>query len=177
MPENLLNSDTAKDSEISAYEEAALRHASACLRTEKAALRLITRAEQCSGGLARKLEKRGHDSSCVKAVIDRLLLLRLINDNRFAQLWLESRLRLARSPRCILISLCSKGIDRDDADAALKAVLDDDTEYAVLLRFVKKRAKKIKSGGGDVKRSLKHMLKNEGFSYAAIQRFLDEDQT
>jgi regulatory protein len=173
---NIINPGTAQGMEINAAEEAAFRLASACLRAEKAALRLIARAEQCTPGLARKLKKRGHESVCINAVISRLTELKLLDDRRFAQLWLESRLRLARSPRRLLSSLYSRGIDRDDAESALKAALDEDTEDALLSRFVKKHSRK--AGGNDdraVTRSLKYLLKSEGFSSAAIQKFFDEE--
>jgi regulatory protein len=141
------------------------------LRAEKTALRLIARAEQCTGGLTRKLERRGFDSACIGEIISKLTELKLLDDNRFARLWLESRLRLPRSPRRLLSSLCSRGIDHDDAQAALKNILDEDTESALLTRFAKKYSRKT---GGDP-RSLKYLLKNEGFSVAAIKRFFGEE--
>ena len=172
----IINPDTAGGMEINAAEEAAFRLASACLRAEKAALRLIARAEQCTPGLVRKLKKRGHESACINAVISRLTELKLLDDRRFAQLWLESRLRLARSPRRLLSSLCSRGIDRDDGESALKAALDEDTEHALLIRFVKRHSRKAAGNdNGAVTRSLKYLLKNEGFSSAAIQKFFDEE--
>ncbi|MDR1618170.1 MAG: regulatory protein RecX, partial [Treponema sp.] len=45
--------------EISAAGEEALRFAAACFRAERAALRLVARAEQTVRGLSRKLERRG----------------------------------------------------------------------------------------------------------------------
>jgi len=142
---------------------------SACQQT---ALRLIARAEQCSAGLRRKLEKRGFEPECINTVIEHLCTLNLIDDNRFAQLWLESKMRLARSPRRLLIALNSRGIDRDDAETAIKNVLDEETEYALLLRFVKKQTRK-KNTSEDAKRSLKYLLKNEGFSHSVTQRYFD----
>ena len=179
LPKELIDNYTenpieAAGKEIASYEEAAFRFASACLRAEKSALRLIARAEQCTFGLSRKLEKRGHEAACARAAITRLLELNLLNDNRFACLWLESRLRLAKSPRRLLVSLCGKGIDHDDAQAALKTVLDEETEFLILTRFVKKSARK--SGGkGESARALKYLLKSEGFSFRAIERFLGGD--
>jgi len=155
-------------------EETAFSHTSEDYpRAEKAALRLIARAEQCSAGLTRKLEKRKFDAACVNAVISRLLELKLLDDSRFARLWLESHIRHARSPRRLLSALCGRGIDHDDAEAALKNVLDEDTETAMLSRFVKKHAKKSGGGGEDVTRSLKYLLRSEGFSSSAIQKFLE----
>jgi regulatory protein len=141
------------------------------LRAEKAALRLIARAEQCSGGLTRKLEKRGFDSACISEVISKLTELKLLDDNRFSRLWLESRLRLPRSPRRLLISLCVRGIDHDDAQTALRNVLDEDTELALVKRFAKKYSRKAKGEP----HLLKHLLKNEGFSRSSINQFLGEE--
>jgi len=145
-------------------------------RAEKTALRLIARAEQCSGSLARKLEKRGHSASCAGAVISRLCETKLLDDSRFAQLWLESRMRLTRTPRRLLSSLCARGIDRDDAEAAIKFVFDDDAEYTLLERFVIKHSKKKrgKKKGEEDSRSLKYLLRNEGFSSKSIHRYLEE---
>jgi len=146
---------------------------------EKIALRLIARAEQCSAGLARKLEKRKCDPGAINEVISHLTEKKLIDDNRFACFWLQSRLRFARSPRRLLSSLCARGIDHDDAQNALKEVLNEETEDALLSRFVKKHARKISkkktSESEDDIRSLKFLLKGEGFSQAAIQKFCEDE--
>jgi len=141
------------------------------LRAEKTALRLIARAEQCTGGLTRKLERRGFDSACVSEVVSKLTELKLLDDNRFSRLWLESRLHLPRSPRRLLSSLCARGIAHDEAQTALKNALDEETELLLLARFAKKYSRKAK---GDP-RSLKYLLKNEGFSTTAIKRFFGEE--
>lgn len=144
------------------------------IRAEKTALRLIARAEQCSAGLARKLQKRKFSPACINTVISSLTELKLLDDKRFARLWLESRLRLTRSPRRLLSSLCGRGIDHDDAEAALKEVLDEETELAMLTRFAKKHLRKIGKKGEDEKRNLKFLLKNEGFSPQIIRQFFDD---
>ena len=162
--------------EISEVEENGLRFASACLRAEKAALRLIARAEQTTLGLTRKLEKRGHDSACVRGVISQLCESALLDDRRYARLWLDNRIsRQSSSPRRLLIALSARGIDRDDTAAALKEALDDDAEFLLLQRYVEKlqRKRNLNSDDGDL-RSLKYLLKSEGFSSLAIQRFLME---
>jgi len=146
------------------------------IKAEKTALRLIARAEQCSAGLARKLEKRKHEPAVIREVISKLTDLKLLNDSRFARLWLQSRLRFARSPRRLFTSLCARGIDRDEAQAALKEVLDDETEKTLLARFAKKYARKLRNQGEDVMRSLKFLLKGEGFSSAAIEEYLENEK-
>ena len=165
--------------ELNADEEESFRFASTCLRAEKTALRLIARAEQNVFRLSRKLEKRGFDSACARAVISRLSGLNLIDDRRYARMWLESRVsRQAASPRRLLGSLCARGIGRDDAEPALREILDEETELRLMERFAEKlrRKHKIDDTGGEAyaRRSLKFLLKNEGFSSAAIQRFLED---
>ncbi|MCL2067706.1 MAG: recombination regulator RecX [Treponema sp.] len=145
------------------------------MRAEKTALRLIARAEQCQAGLTRKLERRGYEPACVRAVISRLTEMQLVDDGRFARLWLESRSHLTRSPRQMLVSLSSRGIDRDDATAAIKAVLNEENELSLLMRYVEKLNKSGKSKQKylDDGRSLKYLLKSEGFSVLAIQQYFE----
>ncbi|MDR1252676.1 MAG: recombination regulator RecX [Treponema sp.] len=182
--EGLYTPGTAEGREISPVEEAGFRFASACLRAERTALRLIARAEQTAFGLGRKLERRGNEPACVRAVISRLAAMELVDDRRFARFWLESRLsRRWDSPRQLLSALCNRGISRDDAGAALKTVLNDDAEWALLTRFAAKqrplRVSHVAESGtigntGSVLRSLKFTLRREGFSPELIQRFFDE---
>ena len=139
-----------------------------CSRTEKAALRLIARAEQNSNGLRLKLESRGYKKECINTVIEKLTGLNLINDSRYANLWLQSRLHLTRSPRRLLAGLCGRGISRREAETALKNVLNDETEFSLLVRFADKYKRKIKD-----KKELKYFLKSESFSAQAIEEFLN----
>jgi len=169
--------DYAIGREINADEEEAFRFASACLRAEKKALQLIARAEQTVFGLSRKLQKRGHEPECIRAVTAQLCALNLLDDRRYARLWLESRIsRQATSPRRLLAAIRSRGIDRRDAEAALKETLDDDAERQLLERYVQKMRRKgavSASDGADsdpaILRSIRYTLKNEGFSSPAIE--------
>jgi regulatory protein len=162
--------------EISAGEEGALRFASACLRAERTALRLIARAEQTVPGLAVKLKSRGFESSCVAAVLRRLKELGVVNDRRFAALWIQSRLaRRAESPRRLLTALRNRGIGQDDAEAALKSLLDFQNESALLRSYIEKcRLLPPAKQAGLL--SLKYRLKREGFSSAVIQNYWEEQE-
>ena len=155
-----------------------------CPRAEKAALRLIARAEQSYSGLSRKLEKRGYEKDCIDRVLSVLVEMRILDDHRFVRLWLESRLsRRTDSPRRLLSSLCARGIERDDAQSGLKTALDTETEWELLTRYVKKleKSKSFRKGtavstssrGTRPVRPLKLILKSEGFSPRTIQRFCE----
>jgi len=160
-------------SEINTEEEEALRFAAACLRTEKRALQLIARAEQNVFGISRKLKKRKCEPDCIRAVVAQLCELGLLDDRRYARLWLESRIiRQASSPRRLLAALLSRGIDRHDAEAAIKETLDDEAERQLLERYIQKREGAINEDT-DL-RSLRYTLKSEGFSSLAIEIALDQ---
>ena len=137
---------------------------------EKAALQLIARAEQHVYGLRRKLEKRGFEKADIEAVIEQLCETGLLDDRRYARFWLESRISSRRtSPWRLLVGLCNRGIDRDDADAALREVLDEEAEFRLLQRFAEKLTSQNKPH-----ETLRYKLKNEGFSSHAIRQFLED---
>ncbi|MCL2043851.1 MAG: RecX family transcriptional regulator [Treponema sp.] len=126
--------------------------------------------------MSRKLIKKGYDSVCVQTIIEKLCETGLLDDRRYACLWLETRIaRKASSPLRLLSSLRSRNIDRHDADLALKETLDEEAELQLLHRFVQKYAHKRikKSGSDDSVQSYRYLLKSEGFSAPVIQRFFD----
>jgi regulatory protein len=168
--------DAVEGLAISSAEEEGFRFASSCLRAEKAALQLIARAEQNTFGLSRKLEKRGHDSSCIRTVIAQLCETGLLDDRRYGRLWLESRItRQTTSPRRLFAALCAR-IDRHDAEAVLKETINDETERELLERYAQKLQRKQKTGDDDpaASSSLRYTLKSEGFSSPVIRDFFEE---
>jgi regulatory protein len=165
------SSDAVGGLELSPSAEEGFRFASACLRAEKAALQLIARAEQNTFGISRKLEKRGHDTACIRAIIARLCETGLLDDCRYGRLWLESRItRQTTSPRRLFAALCAR-IDRHDAEAVMKETINDQTERELLERYVQKLRRKQKTG--DI-RPLRYTLKSEGFSSPVIRSFFED---
>lgn len=153
---------------LSVEEEEAFRFAGACFQAEQAALRLITQAEQTGLGLSAKLKRRGHSPTCVRAVISHLTERNMINDRRYAELWLQSRLsRKAESPRRLITALCNRGIDRTIAAEVLTSVLHFERESGLLKKYMEKNHLSIEN-------TLKSKLKYEGFSAAAIESFREE---
>ena len=134
-----------------------------CDKAEKAALRLIGRAEQNSLGLTAKLKKRGFDAAVVKETVQRLLDRNLLNDERYAELWLRSYLSSGKktTPLHLRSSLAKRGIDRNSAEKAIKRTLDPETEYSLLLRY-------LGTGKGEIN---KPKLKKEGFSNEVLLNY------
>jgi regulatory protein len=168
----------APGKELSPDEEERFRFAAACLRAEKAAFRLVARAEQSVFGLSRKLEKAGHPADCVRAVAARLTKLDILDDLRFARYWLRSRLTCKTdSPRKLLAGLRSRGIGRDDAARALKEALGTEDEAGLLERYMLKHRLFPREGENTDARwsiPLLFLLKREGFSQKAINTLKEE---
>jgi regulatory protein len=173
--ENLYTPGMAEGIELSTAEEEGFRFASECMRAEKVAFRFIARAEQTVFGLSRKLEKRGHNTACVRAVVSQLCDTGLLDDRRYASLWIESAIcRRASSPRRLLAALCTR-VDRHDAEAALKEALGEDAELQLLERYVQKLQRKPANNNNSANpHLLRYTLKSEGFSSRVIRQFFDE---
>ena len=160
--------------ELDEAEAAEMAFARACLAAEKAGLRLVARAEQNACGLNLKLKKRGHERLCAAAAVARLCADGLVDDRRYARLWLASRIAgRASSPRELLGSLRSRGIGRDDAAAAFDEVLDADAECLLLERFLVRHRRRYgdpASLPAEGLRTLRYRLRGEGFSAGAVER-------
>jgi regulatory protein len=161
--------------ELSSGEEEACRFAAACYRTERAALRLVARAEQTCRGIAHKLELRGFAASCVQAVVSRLEDLEILDDERYAALWLHARLARSASegPRKLLAALRRRGIQSGAAEAALKKVLDFQTESALLRGYLKKNLPRAPQNDNFLRKQLKY----EGFSVPVIEAVWEGEET
>ena len=140
----------------------------ACDRAEKVALRLIARAEQSSLRLTAKLEKKGFDAPAAKHVVSSLVDRNLLNDARYAELWIRSRLSMNKkvTPLWLLSSLEKRGINRKASREALEKVLDPETEYSLLIDFMKKASARKSENPW----AMKHYLKKEGFSHEILEK-------
>ena len=106
----------------------------------------------------------------MEEVISSLSARKLLDDERFAELWIRSCLsRKAPSPFWLLVSLGKRGIERHFALKAIEKVLDQETEYALLLRYIEKMD--ISKKGN--KLNLKKQLKHESFSHENINKFFE----
>jgi regulatory protein len=142
-----------------------------CIKAEKIALRLIARAEQSSSGLTFKLEKRGIDPSIARQVISGFLEKKLLDDERFAESWIRAHLRgkKALSPLWFLVSLEKRGIKGEISLNAIDKILDEETEFSLLLKYTEKIDLYFKENPGFLKTKLKH----ERFSSEVIDKFFD----
>jgi regulatory protein len=139
-------------------------------QARNAALRLVSRAEQCTFLLTQKLLKKGFAPETVKTVMFELAEANIVNDSRFSQMWLRSRIASrVDTPYRIIAALRAKGIARNTAVAAVKSCLDRETELALLARFMKKRVEYLPTEATDCQA----ILRGEGFSQEAVYGYFE----
>ncbi|MDR0452934.1 MAG: RecX family transcriptional regulator [Treponema sp.] len=176
-PDFPLDSLASPGAEISAEEAASLRFAAGCYRAERAALALVARAEQTRLGLKGKLERKGIDSAYIGAALEHLEDLGIVNDERFAGLGLESRLRRAGAgrggglcPRKLLSSLLGRSVPAGTARKALGAALDSGAERALLDSYIAGVFPDFDKDDISVRRK----LRAAGFSGAVIRAYWED---
>lgn len=105
-------------------------------------------------------------------IIERLKELQFINDQKFAELFVESRIRNKPRGKYVLVSeLLKKGIDKEIAQKVCDELVED--EYEILKRTF---YKKYKNYNLDIKETKKiQYLQRKGFSYDLIKQFIEHE--
>ncbi len=141
-----------------------LESGSETYRCRRKALDLLARSEQCRRGLMVKLSKKGFSRGSISEALDRVESAGLLDDRRFAETWVRSRLRSQpEGPSRLLSALASKGVNISVARDAVESVLEDlgdDEAEATLERAWEKLSRR--SGITDEK--LLTALVRKGFS-------------
>lgn len=97
---------------------------------KEAALRLLDAAARSTGGLRSKLAERGYEPQVIDAVIDRLVELRLLDDEDYARMVVRACVGRMMGMRGTVMELTRKGVDRAVArsvaqEAAEQGVFDE----------------------------------------------------
>jgi regulatory protein len=131
--------------------------------THDAALRLLGSRARSESDMRRRLVARGASAEEVDSELERLRSAGLVDDERFAQAWVEERQRRTpRGRRMLQHELRSKGIAAESVELATQGV--DDRAAALALARGKARA----AGGADYAAFLAKVgghLRRRGFDY------------
>jgi regulatory protein len=133
----------------------------------QSALRLLNYRERTKKEISQKLFEKGYTSTQVEQVLDRLVNSGLVEDARFAQMWVENRNEFhPRSQRLMQLEMRQKGIDDEVIIRAL-GNSEDDLELAT--RAAKKQLRKYSHlEWQDFRQKLGAFLLRRGFSYGTV---------
>ncbi len=134
-------------------------------------MRLVAIREHSRYLLALKLRKRGYEEAPIRDVLDRLEALKLLDDGRFSEMWVESRLALHdEGPARLLAGLLSRGVARETAESAIRNSVTVDAELASARRFIEKRRIDIVGKEWEARRK----LRAAGFSGKTIRALFSD---
>jgi regulatory protein len=134
------------------------------------ALDLVSRREHSRHELMQKLNKRFPDTMpIIEEALDKLIANKILDDERFAEMYLNSRARKGFGPKKIEMELYSKKVDSFLIANAIEAY-ESWNENAE--NELKKKFKGIQPTDYQSKMRQKQFLFNRGFSSQIIERIL-----
>ena len=134
------------------------------------ALDLVSRREHSRHELMLKLDKRYPETiPIIEEVLDKLEINKILDDERFAELYLNSRARKGFGPKKIEIELNSKKVDSFFISNAIEAY---ETWLENAQKELKKKFKDQKPTDYQSKMKQKQFLFNRGFSTPIIDKVL-----
>jgi len=144
------------------------------LEAYEAALTQLDYCQRSSGELRKKLSAKGFAMPAVNAVVDRLIEIRLIDDNAYAQRIVESMSKKPVGVYAAKRKLRAKGFSEDDADDALTQ-LDDEQQNDVAVQLAMKLAPKYLAKGDarEAKAKLSQALARRGFGWDIVREAVE----
>jgi regulatory protein len=146
----------------------------------EAAYRTVLRALEirsyARGDLARRMLRKGHQRQAVEAALERAARFGLLDDEAFAQTYVQTRSARGRGPARLVRDLLSMGVERPLIDRAVAAVWSEESDKrAMPLALAKKRAAQL----GGLPRQTKRRrvvayLARRGFTGRDITEIVDK---
>ncbi|MEZ4665965.1 MAG: regulatory protein RecX [Thermomicrobiales bacterium] len=142
-------------------------------RAVTTAMRVLEQRMQTGKELRTRLLRKGFDPAAIDAALERLAKYGYLNDERFAELWIENRLaHRPRSKRMLEQELRQKGVDREIVQETVASSEIDDRAAALDLA-----TRRLKSVQGlppqEQRKKLTGILARRGFDYGAIRAALE----
>jgi regulatory protein len=145
-------------------------------RAMDSAYRCLTYRPRSRAEVEAKLRDKGFDGAIIQSAVSALLRLGYLDDEKFARLWAESRIRLrAFGKRRIERELRTKGVDPEIVRETLSGVFADDQEIDIAERAAARKIQSMSSLDRETqRRRLAGFLERKGFPYDVIRVVLQK---
>ncbi len=169
----LLESGLAKGEYLDRERIDAILARDAIDRAVSTAMRALDQRMQTSRELQIRLKRKGFELETIDAALERLAGYGYLNDERFAELWIENRLaHRPRGKRMLEQELRQKGVDRQVVEETIADMEIDD--LAAALELARKRFKSVDGlPPEEQKRKLTGILARRGFDFGVIRTTLE----
>ena len=139
-----------------------------------AALRILQYRFNSEAELRRKLAAKDYDREAIDAAITRLRDEKWLDDTRFADAFVRTRLRKRIGRLRIRRELIAAGVDDDVAAGALRRNGDEEGEREAALAVARKRAARLDLGSPEDRNKLKAYLLKQGYDLSLIHEVVRE---
>lgn len=131
------------------------------------AIKLLDYRLRTGQEIRQKLQQKGFEPGQIEQVVERLTSTRLIQDDKFAASWVESRNQFRpSSQRVMRYELRSKGIDEEIIEVALQGSVED---LELAQRAAQKMVRRLASlDWQEFRKKLSAFLARRGFSYETV---------
>jgi regulatory protein len=170
----LLESGIARGEHLDQERLDAILARDAIDRAVAAAMRALEQRLQSRRELQTRLLRKGFDSETTDAALERLAGYGYLNDERFAEVWIENRLaHRPRGKRMLEQELRQKGVDRQIVEETVAGMEIDDR--AAALELAQKRLRSVQGLPPDEqKKKLTGILVRRGFDWGVIHATLEQ---
>jgi len=141
-----------------------------------AAYRLLAYRDRSVSEIRERLKQKEFPPAVINLVVDELISLGYLNDEKFARTWSESLARNKKvGPRYILNALAKKGVKKDVAQNAVAELFDEpQSEESEIRPLVEQKIAGYKKSLTPLqkKRRIYNFLIRRGFSYHAVMQVI-----
>lgn len=139
----------------------------------RTALRALERRPFAGRDLERRLTLKGHSAAMAKEAVDRAREAGLVDDAKYAQFYVQSRLARGRGPARLRQELLVAGVPKDLIDAAIRDQVDPDSVSGRISALVSRRAAQLKDlPPADRRRRLLAFLARRGYRGPEVSKIV-----
>ncbi|SMB96270.1 regulatory protein [Desulfonispora thiosulfatigenes DSM 11270] len=145
-------------------------------KAQSLALKYLSYRPRTIKELETYLMKKKADMDIIQEVINYLLNLSYLNDEKFCELWIKDRINLKPMGKTrIYYDLLQKGVKKEVIEICLEEHLPNELEYELALELAKNKSLKLESDDEFKKnKKLSDFMYRRGFSYSIINSVINE---
>jgi regulatory protein len=141
----------------------------------RTALRLLGRRPFARRDLGRRLTQKGHAPPAVAAALDRAAAAGVLDDERFARDYVQTRSARGRGPGRIRRELLAQGVPDAVVERTLAAETSEEQSRAMVVALARRRARQLRDLEAPVRlRRVVAFLARRGYAGAEVRRLVRE---
>ena len=170
----LIKFDLRKGIEITQEEIEKIEKEEVNAKAFNTAANFLKTRERSKKEIRDKLKTKEYLPATIEKVLEKLERLNIVNDKRFAEVFVRDRMKLKpKGKRVLQMELMQKGINKDIIEEVLQDLVGNEQEIELAKKVLAKAEKKYSGFDKNVKRdkTIRYLL-SKGFSYDIVEKVL-----